>query len=645
MDAGRWNTVERVVQLVLDTPGLERDVILQRSCGSDESLRREVESLLEYHRRADGFMDSPASLPVARRVGATIGHYRVLQEIGGGGMGVVFKAEDTRLGRVVALKFLAGRFASTPKVLERFRGEARAASALNHPNVCVIYDIEEIDGEHFIAMEFIEGRTLAELLSEAPLDIERIAALGSQIADALAAAHGRGIVHLDIKPANVMVTPGGLVKVLDFGVARLLRRDLRGIAPTAVAETTPMAGTLPYMSPEQLRGEDVDHRADVFALGAVLYEMATGQRPFQGDAVADLVDWILHRAPIAPRQLNRRIPSRLAGLLHRCLQKDPERRHPGAAVVAAELRQLSLRSHTLGRVGPWLMAVLVALGVMTAISWSSARRRDPPTQGSWEQLTDFPDSATSPALSNDGHMLTFIRGSSTFVGPGDIYIKALPDGDARQVTDDRQQKQDPLFTPDGSRISYTTGPLPYDVWSVAVWGGAPQPLVRNASMLTWIGDGRVMFGEVRGAPHMAIVTADERRRDVRDLYVPARVSGMAHRAYRSPDGKSVLIAEMDTGGQGWLRCRLVPFDGSSVGRQVGPPNAPCTSAAWSPDGDWMYLSAAVDGNHHIWRQGFLSGDPEQVTFGPTQEEGIAMAADGRSLISCSSSTGRLLELT
>ena len=632
MEAERWRSIERALQDVLDAPADQRAGVLLRSCSDDQPLCQEVESLLRHHAAAGRFLETPAFLTVPPRPGSTIGHYRILEEIGVGGMGVVCRAEDTKLGRIVALKFLAGRFSSTPEALERLRDEARAASALNHPNVCVIYDIDEVDGEQFIAMEFIEGRTLADLVSGMPLEVERVAAIGRRMAEALAAAHDRGIVHLDLKPANVMVAPSGLVKVLDFGVARLLRRDLRGVAATAAADTTAMAGTLPYMSPEQLRGQAVDHRADVFALGAVLYEMATGQRPFQGDTVADLVDRILHCAPIAPRQLNRRVPPRLAGLLLRCLQKDPDRRHLGAAVVAAELRQLSTRSHRLGRAGPWLMAALVTLGAVSAMSWSIDRRRDPPTQASWEQLTDFPDSATSPALSSDGRMLTFIRGSSTFVGPGDIYLKTLPDGDVRQVTDNRQQKQDPMFTPDGSRISYTTGPLPYNVWSVPVSGGPPQPMMRNASTMTWIGDGRVMFGEVRGAPHMALVTADERRRDVRDVYVPARVSGMAHRGYRSPDGQWVLVAEMDTGGQGWLPCRLVPLDGSSVGHQVGPANAPCTSAAWSPDGDWMYLSAAVDGGNHIWRQRFPHGDPEQVTFGPTQEEGIAMAADGRSLI-------------
>jgi Tol biopolymer transport system component len=182
-------------------------------------------------------------------------------------------------------------------------------------------------------------------------------------------------------------------------------------------------------------------------------------------------------------------------------------------------------------------------------------------------------------------------------------------------------------------VVYTTGPLPYDVWSVPVSGGTPRLMMANAGTLTWTGDGRVMFGEVRGVPHMAIVTATEGRRELRDVYVPPTTSGMAHRAYLAPDKKWVLIAEMDTAGQGWLPCRLAPFDGGSPGRPVGPEGAPCTSAAWSPDGRWMYLSAApAGGSYHIWRQRFPDGTPEQLTFGPTHEEGIAMAADGRSLV-------------
>jgi Tol biopolymer transport system component len=229
-------------------------------------------------------------------------------------------------------------------------------------------------------------------------------------------------------------------------------------------------------------------------------------------------------------------------------------------------------------------------------------------------------------------MLTFLRGPSTFIGPGDVYLKLLTGGEPLRLTTDGDEKQDPVFSPDGSRIVYTAGGPPYDLWSVPVTGGKPQMLMRNASALTWSGNGRVLFSEMRDGYHMAIVSTTESRSDPHDVYVPKRVSGMAHRSYPSPDGKWVLVVEMETSIQGWLPCRIVSSDGTTPLREIGPASAPCTSAAWSPDGKWMYFSSAAGGNYHLWRQRFPNGRPEQVTSGPTQEEGIAMAPDGRSLI-------------
>lgn len=282
---------------------------------------------------------------------------------------------------------------------------------------------------------------------------------------------------------------------------------------------------------------------------------------------------------------------------------------------------------------PWTATGLAVVALAAvALLFQGRLKPHTPSSQTWVQLTDFPDSATSPALSSDGRMLAFIRGSNTFVGPGDVYLKLLPSGEPLRLTTDGKGKEDPLFSPDGSRVVYTTGPLPYDVWSVPVTGGTPRLMMRNAGTLTWTPDGHVLFAEIRGAAQMAVVTATESRSQQRDIYVPPRVSGMAHRAYLSPDAKWVLIAEMDTAGTGWLPCRVVPFDGSSRGQLVGPKSAPCTSGAWSPDGKWVYLSSATGGSYHIWRQRFPDGEPEQITSGPTQEEGIAIAPDGRSLI-------------
>ena len=278
------------------------------------------------------------------------------------------------------------------------------------------------------------------------------------------------------------------------------------------------------------------------------------------------------------------------------------------------------------------IAVALALLVIGAALWL----RKPaalPDRSQWVPLTKFPDSVSQPALSADGRMLVFIRGDYTFFGPGQVYVKMLPDGQPVQLTHDTLDKMSPVFSPDGSRIAYTTvdPQLGWDTWMVPTLGGEPQPWLRNASGLVWTGPKQVMFSKIRKSPHMGIVAAEESRIGERDVYVPAEEPGMAHRSFPSPDRKWALLVEMDRD-HIWSSCRIVPMDGSSRGRQVGPPGAACTSAAWSPDGRWMYFTSDAGGLNHIWRQRFPDGQPQQVTAGPTEEEGIAMSPDGRSFV-------------
>jgi len=483
-------------------------------------------------RVADSGVATPAT---AYLLGKKVSHYRVLEILGGGGMGVVYKAEDIKLGRRVALKFLPEEMASDPAAMERFKREARAASSLNHPNICTIYSVEEHNGQPFIAMELLEGQTLRELIGltegaagiapgkELPL-LGKLLEIAIQIAEGLNAAHQKGIIHRDIKPANVFITTQGRAKILDFGLAKSQEFEGLDLGPSPAAEDHPIAnlnltrtgttvGTAGYMSPEQVRGEKVDSRTDLFSFGLVLYEMAVGRRAFPGETIPILHAAILNQDPTPLRQVNPSIPSELETIINKALEKDRAKRYQTAAEITAALENLTREAAPKRRVIPWLVAASGAV-ILSAVAvgvWIAKRpsRPQPPAELKLTQLTF--NSSQNPvkggAISPDGKYLAYNDQKGMLVKRiGSDDAVSFPQPEELKNQDITWEILIPGWSPDNTWFLANSHPLSEgmehwssktsSIWSFSVSGGAPRKVRDNAEGFSVSPDGSLIsFGQ------------------------------------------------------------------------------------------------------------------------------------------------------
>ncbi len=646
MTPERWQQIDKLLEAALEREASQRPAFLDQACADDKELRREVESLLGVQSQVDGFLGKPALEEAARAlardkgpswIGRQVGHYEILSRLGEGGMGVVYKARDTLLSRTVALKVLPPALINDPERKRRFVQEAKAASSLNHPNIITVYDIVGDKGVDFIVMEYVAGQTLAEILPKKRLALDDALKYAVQIASALAAAHGAGVIHRDLKPGNIMVDGQCVIKVVDFGLAKLTATKVFSELADAQATKTDTAlgteegailGTVAYMSPEQAEGKPVDGRSDIFSFGALLYELVTRRRAFQADSSLAILTAILREDPKPASSVARGIPPELDRIVERCLRKDPERRFQSAADLKVTLEDLrgeirrgkpSVAAGSPARRWFWFAGLAIMVAVAGVAVWV-IRSPERPAQPALRivPLTSYPGHERNPSFSPDGTQVVF-----TWDGANqdnfDIYIKLIESESQVRLTTHPDKDVSPVWSPDGKWIAFLRLVSSERALLLLIppIGGREKQLgeIRDPSLdgwrhrsLAWSPDSRWVVAPSGSSSGLGLQAFSLESGEKRQLTTSAESQFSDRTPAFSPDGKTLVFARFSSAEVSELYLLSLSRDLTPTGEPVRLTfeNRRTFAPAWSFDGSQIVFVSGHQHHPNLYRLSFPS---------------------------------------